>query len=154
MRDAATGLVLAVLMVVLLWQAQSIPGPQFEPLGPRFMAVVVPGLILALALALMVRGLRAAHGDGTLRVALNLDRRIAIAAAVFAALAVYAVLLELRLGYWAYVVSTAAVFTVCGALAVGRVTPRILGLGAAVGFGLAFAVAYVFTEVLYVTLPS
>jgi hypothetical protein len=56
-RDLAVATVLGVSMLILLYSARTIPNSAYEPMGPRFLAVLVPSLILVLAVLLVLRSI-------------------------------------------------------------------------------------------------
>lgn len=60
MRDVASGLTLAAVAIVYFWGARSLPLGGDEP-GPRFFPSLLAAVLLALAVAIVVRGVRERH---------------------------------------------------------------------------------------------
>lgn len=151
-RDLVIAAVLVVMSVVLLIKAQAIPDSDYEPMGPRFLADLVPGLILVLAVLLALRSVlmlrRAAH-DATAPTG-PVQRRFVRPLVVLMLLVVYGVLLHLTVPY----VPATAVF-ICAAAAV--LAPKlpareVLRIGVA-GVAVAYIINLVFEDVLSVLLP-
>lgn len=150
MRDLVTGIVLAVSMAVLLREAAALPVPRYEPLGAIFLAVVVPGAILAFALVLIVRGWRewrrtAGGPDGALVSATNL-RFGATLATAFAWVLAMQVGLSFGLATFLFVIACACVLGAPRTLAAMAMTVCVAAI-------LSFGTSFVFARYLDVFLP-
>ena len=143
-QDRATGAVIALAMLPLLWAARSIPPPRFEPLGARFVATLIPSLILALSIALIVRPGRNEHGDhpGT--------HRLALVAGMFATLCAYCLVVWAKLGPIAYVAASATMAGGVACLVARSLAPGPIARASLGGLVLASLIAYAFETYLYV----
>lgn len=152
-RDMVTGGILALVSIVLLSQAMTIPGPRYEPLGLRFLAVLVPALILLLSVALTVRGYLRGRTESQASAPFR-PQTMLRTLSIFAVLVVYAAALEARLGFAFYVVTTAIFFFAASLLTARPPSLRAGLITLIIGGVLAYGIAWLFTEILYVSLPG
>lgn len=161
MQDRWIAIVLSLLMAGLLWNAQSMPDPKYEPLGARFLAELVPATILVLALALLARSFlrpQATVSEPSVSVSdflTGILGRLSKTIQIFACLVVYVIALELKGGIVGYLAATIVFFCVMAGLLLrgnaGTNRDRILVV--AVACTLAFGIAWLFHEYLNVSLP-
>ena len=157
-RDLCVAAVLGVGMLGLLYSARGIPDSAYEPMGPRFLAVLVPLLLLVLSVLLALRSIHAIRHErrrpaGT--VAALQPQPWQRPFVVLALLAVYGVLLWLDVPY----VPATACFIMASAFALDtrqlspgrRVRANIQVI--LVAWAVSFVVHKVFVDVLSVLLP-
>lgn len=149
-RDLITYPVLIMLMVVLLFDARSIPDSIFEPVGGRFLAQFIPALIILLSVVGLVRNRmsgRDARGAsiGDLSTTLQL----------FGLLFLYALGLTVGGGLFGFtLVSAVFVLAMAWVLYQGsRPTPSEVVWISALAVGLPLGIGLVFTRLLFVNLP-
>ncbi len=151
-RDLVVAAVLVVMSVVLLITAQAIPDSDYEPMGPRFLADLVPGLILFLALLLALRSvlmLRRAVPDASAPTGPS-QRRFVRPLIVLMLLLVYCGFLHLAVSY---VLATAVFICAAAAVLAPRLHAREMLRIGIVSVAVACVINLVFEDVLSVLLP-
>ncbi|MEO7242553.1 MAG: tripartite tricarboxylate transporter TctB family protein [Variovorax sp.] len=152
MKDLFAGLFLAALMAVFLFQAAALPPPRYEPLGAAFLAKLVPGLALMLALLVAVRGARrmvrgnAGPTDASTDKGRTAVRTLAMLACIAAWGAAMQAGLSFRISAFAFVVASALV------LGIGRRLSNAAVL-LLVALVFSFGVDWLFRSYLDVILP-
>lgn len=152
--DIVTGIALLGLSAVVLWQAERLPPPIFDPIGSAFLPRAVALVIAGLSLVMIAGALSAAraelaqdNGGGDAAGSRSAAGR---GLAVVVMLAVYGVLLES--GMVGFTAATALFVAATGTL-LSRGNHRVMVASVVTGIVLAVACRYVFTQIFYIDLP-
>lgn len=153
MRDVVLGLITVLGMGFLLVDASALPAARYEPLGPRFLALVIPAAILALAAILLARGAMTMLAPPVADPGPRPETTGMIqwvTGIVVGQLLLYAILLEAGAGYW---LSTVLFVFSVGLLLSPRKCLRSVLVSAAVAVIATSVVDFVMGTFLHVILP-
>ena len=152
--DVVAGIALLGLSAVVLWQAEQLPPPIFDPIGSAFLPRAVALVIAALSLVMIGGALAGAGaelaqeesgagagGDGAAA-----GRGLA----VVVMLAVYGALLES--GMIGFAPAT-TLFVAATGMLLSRGNRRVMVASVITAIVLAIACRYVFTQIFYIDLP-
>lgn len=147
--DVALALTVGAFAGLLLWEAEKIPPPFFDPLGSAAVPQGVASILAVLAAVVLLRAVAAMPWPRTTRPE-GYRPRLDIALGIALVAIGYVTVMELEV--LSFQVATIA-FVILASALLGRFQPRVIGIGAAVAVAVGIGGAYLFTNVFFIALP-
>ncbi len=148
------GICLVIAMSWLATVATQLPPPQFEPVGARLLASVIPVALVFLGAVLTVQDMLHGSSNKASEDTVPSMASIVGSAALLCVLALYAFLVSLGLSPWIYIL-VSGVFAGCVAFLASRQAKiGVVALAMATGAFLAAGIAWSFNNLLYVDIVS
>lgn len=147
--DVGLAVGIGALSALMLWEAEKIPPPFFDPLGSAAVPSSIAVILAALAALVLARALAALPWPASTPQEGYRPRPDVAFGIAFAAVA-YVTVMEL--GWLGFRDATIAFVTFAVAV-LGRFQPRLMAIGLVVAVIVGFGAKYLFTEVLFIALP-
>ena len=149
--DLAISGALVILSAAVLWGAQDIPPPFFDPIGSAAFPKYAAYIIIALSLAIAARGAFALKGNKAVASEKGFREEPLLAASVVVVSAIY--VLSMQFGLLSFRIATLVFIFLLSAL-LSKFDKRVLIASAIIAIVFGFGGQYLFTEVFYMDLPQ
>ncbi len=149
--DLSLSGVLILLAAAVLWAAQEIPPPFFDPIGSAAFPKYAAYIIAALALGIGIRAVFALRGQRPVKKERSYREEPLLAIAVVATSAIYT--LSMQFQWLSFRFATLAFIFILSAF-LSKFDKRVLWASAIIAALFGFGGQYLFTEIFYMDLPQ